>query len=63
MWNSEVLLQGVGGGLLSLVANVLGPAHRTRSGSSCPGAVDGQNFEAIEFTRENLGVGTFPREQ
>lgn len=61
VWNFEVLFEGVGGGLLSLVMSVLGPAHRSGwEVSQCPGAVDGQDFEAIEFTGENLDVGTFP---
>lgn len=50
------------GCLLSLVLNVLWPAHLTqlRTVFQCLGDVDNQNFGAMAFTRENLDVGTFP---
>lgn len=50
------------GYLLSLVLNVLWPAHLTQLGTvfQCLGAADNQDFGAMEFTRENLDVGTFP---
>lgn len=59
----HVELSGSHGGtpkgcLLSLVLTVRWPAHLTVF--QCSGAVDDQNFGALEFIRENLGVGTFP---
>lgn len=63
----HVELSGSHGGapkgcLLSLVLSVLWPAHLTWLATvfQCSGAVDDQHFGAMEFIRENLGVGTFP---